>query len=61
MDSKIYSICKENYSKITESLRSDYIIYMDNNSKHISIEPLNFNKSNLISFKLGQHTCLLLV
>ena len=46
-------MCKESYSKITESLGSEYIIYMDNDSKHISIESLKFNKSNLISIKLG--------
>ena len=38
--------------EITESLGSDYIIYMDNDSKHISIESIKFYRSNLISIKL---------
>ena len=54
MDSKIYIQCvKKIIPEITESLGSDYIIYMDNDSKHISIESLKFYKSNLISVKLG--------
>ena len=54
MDSKIYIQCvKKIISEITESLGSDYIIYMDNDSKHISIESLKFYKSYLISIKLG--------
>ena len=54
MDSKIfYSMCKEIIPEIIESLGSNYIIYMDNDSKHISIESLKFYKSNLISIKLG--------
>ena len=54
MDSKICIQCvKKIIPEITESLGSDYIIDMDNDSKHISIESLKFNKSNLISFKLG--------
>ena len=39
--------------EITKSLESDYIIYMDNDSKYISIKSLKFYKSNLISIKLG--------
>ena len=54
MVSKIYIQCVEKIiPKITESLRSDYTIYMDNDSKHISIESLKIYKSNLISIKLG--------
>ena len=54
MDSKIYIQCvKKIIPEITESLGSDYIIYMNNDSKHISIESLKFYKSNLISIKLG--------
>ena len=54
MDSKIYIQCvKKIIPEISESLGSDYIIYMDNDSKHISIESLKFYKSNLISVKLG--------
>ena len=53
MDSKIYIQCvKKIIPEITESLGSDYIIYMNNDSKHISIESLKFYKSNLISVKL---------
>ena len=45
MDSKIYIQCvKKIIPEITESLGSDYIIYMDNDSKHISIESLKFLK-----------------
>ena len=54
MNSKIYIQCVEKIiPEITESLGSDYIIYMDNDSKQISIESLKFYKSNLISIKLG--------
>ena len=54
MDSKIYIQClKKIIPEITESLGTDYIIYMDNYSKHISIESLKFYKSNSISIKLG--------
>ena len=54
MDSKKYIQCvKKIIPEITESLESNYIIYMDNDSKHISIESLKFYKSNLISIKLG--------
>ena len=55
MDS--YALCvKKIIPEITESLGSDYIIYIDNDSKHISIESLKFDKSNLLCICLDQHT-----
>ena len=54
MNSKIYIQCvKKIILELTESLGSYHIIYMDNDSKHISIECLKSNKSNLTSIKLG--------
>ena len=54
MDSKIYIQCiKKIIPEITESLGSDYIIYMDNDSKTFWIESLKLYKSNLNSIKLG--------
>ena len=54
MDSKIYiQYVKKIISEIKESLGSDYIICMNNDSKNISIEFLKSYKSNLISINLG--------
>ena len=55
IDSKIYNQCvKKIISEITESIGLDYIIYIDNDSKQISIESLKIYKSNLITRKFKQ-------